>query len=81
MRRNKAVNSINTYYTKTTTALHIMPPDLLGEGQKLLTKTRSFDTQELSPSKLADGEAVELRFLGNYSTGHMDFVFRCQVQE
>ena len=80
MSSNKAVNSINTYYTKTTTALHIMPPDLLGQGQKLMTKTRSFDTQELSPSKLAYGEAVELR-LGNYSTDHMDFVFRCQVEE
>ena len=54
---------------------------MLGEGQKQSTENKSFDTQESSPSKLADGEAVELRLLGNYSTGHMDFVFRCPVEE
>ena len=63
------------------TTLQIVPPEMLGEGQKQSTEKKAFDTQEFSPSKLADGEVVELRLLGNYSTGHMDFVFRCPVEE
>lgn len=36
---------------------------------------------KLLPNKLASGESVEVRLLGNYSTGHMSFIYRCPVEE
>ena len=36
---------------------------------------------KLLPNKLASGESVEVRLLGNYSTGHMSFIYCCPVEE
>ena len=49
--------------------LQVLPPELLGEGQK--DKIEKADPQPYwKPSSLKDGESEEFRLLGCYETGH-----------
>ena len=49
--------------------MQILPPELLGEGQKDKIETRE-PQPYFKPSSLKDGESEEFRLLGCYETGH-----------
>ena len=60
--------------------LQVIPPELV-QPSAGSTDKKPFDSLELLPNKLASGESVEVRLLGNYGTGHMSFVYRCPIEE
>ena len=49
--------------------MQILPPELLGEGQKDKIETRE-PQPYFKPSALKDGDSEEFRLLGCYETGH-----------
>ena len=49
--------------------LQVLPPELLGEGQKDKIETKE-PQPYWKPSSLKDGESEEFRLLGCYETGH-----------
>ena len=49
--------------------MQILPPELLGEGQKDKIETKE-PQPYFKPSSLKDGESEEFRLLGCYETGH-----------
>ena len=49
--------------------MQVLPPELLGEGQKDKIETRE-PQPYFKPSSLKDGESEEFRLLGCYETGH-----------
>ena len=49
--------------------MQILPPELLGEGQKDKIETRE-PQPYFKPSSLKDGESEEFRLMGCYETGH-----------
>lgn len=78
---NDQQRSIFTLQIIEMSTLQIMPPDLMTGGATKGTDKKPFDSMEFLPNKLTSGESNEVRLLGTYDSGHIEYCFRCPTEE